>query len=116
MNTHRLMNTRQLVKQTTLLMCGALLTSSALLRAQPGALDPTFGVDGVATTPNTSTRCGGVVNCAVAIQSDGKIVVAGQAAGPRGEPELALARYKAPSLQTMADRHLESPFRGTERL
>ena len=70
-----------------------LLSSSTLLMAQAGSLDPTFGTGGIVTTPNTTTACGAVVNCTVAIQSDGKIVVAGSAAQSNGAPELALARY-----------------------
>src|ERR1700745_1317295 len=42
----------------------------ASLMAQAGGLDPTFGVNGIATTANT-------VADAAALQSDGKIVVAG---------------------------------------
>src|SRR3981081_4145556 len=80
-------------RTVALLVLTALLTSSTLLMAQAGALDPTFGNGGIATTPNTNTGCGQVVNCAMAIQSDGKIVVAGGAAANNGAPELALARY-----------------------
>jgi uncharacterized delta-60 repeat protein len=76
-----------------LVLTAALLTWSTLLMAQAGTLDPTFGRGGIATTPNTTTSCGQVVNCAMAIQSDGKIVVAGGAAASNGAPELALARY-----------------------
>jgi uncharacterized delta-60 repeat protein len=70
-----------------------LLSSSPLVMAQAGSLDPTFGKGGVVTTPNTTTGCGQNVSCSVAIQSDGKIVVAGGAAASNGAPELALARY-----------------------
>jgi uncharacterized delta-60 repeat protein len=70
-----------------------LLSSSTLVMAQAGSLDLTFGKGGIVTTPNTTTGCGQNVNCSVAIQSDGKIVVAGGAAASNGAPELALARY-----------------------
>lgn len=80
-------------KTAALLVLTALLTSSTLLMAQAGTLDPTFGNGGIATTPNTNTSCGQIVNCAMAIQSDGKIVVAGGATANNGAPELALARY-----------------------
>src|SRR5579864_973471 len=72
-----------------------LLSFSTLVMAQAGSLDTTFGKGGIVTTPNTTTGCGQVVNCSVAIQSDGKIVVAGGAAASNGAPELALARYTA---------------------
>jgi uncharacterized delta-60 repeat protein len=70
-----------------------LLSSSTVVMAQAGSLDPTFGTGGIVTTPNTTTGCGQNVNCSVAIQSDGKIVVAGGAVASNGAPELALARY-----------------------
>ena len=70
-----------------------LLSSSTVSMAQAGSLDPTFGTGGIVTTPNTTTGCGQNVNCSVAIQSDGKIVVAGGAVASNGAPELALARY-----------------------
>jgi hypothetical protein len=66
-------------KPVAFLVLTALLTSSTLLTAQAGTLDSTFGHGGIATTPNTTTSCGQVVNCAMAIQTDGKIVVAGGA-------------------------------------
>jgi uncharacterized delta-60 repeat protein len=57
------------------LLAGAVLAFSALAIAQAGQLDPTFGKKGIFVTnftafPNSAT--------AVALQSDGKIVVAGQ--------------------------------------
>jgi uncharacterized delta-60 repeat protein len=70
-----------------------LLSSSTLVMAQAGSLDPTFGKGGIVTTPNTTTGCSQNVSCSVAIQSDGKIVVAGGATASNGTPELALARY-----------------------
>jgi uncharacterized delta-60 repeat protein len=70
-----------------------MLSSSTSVMAQAGSLDPTFGKGGIVTTPNTTTGCGQVTNCSVAIQSDGKIVVAGGASASNGAPEPALARY-----------------------
>ena len=56
------------------LLCGVLLFSSAL--AQDGQLDPTFDSDGKVITD----ILGNIDYCyAMAIQSDGKIVVAGSA-------------------------------------
>lgn len=87
------MNSVKVARNVVLLVCAALLTSPGLVMAQAGSLDPTFGTGGIVTTPNTNTGCGTVVNCNVAIQSDGKIVVAGGATQTNGAPELALARY-----------------------
>jgi uncharacterized delta-60 repeat protein len=75
------------IRSTALLMGAALLSSSALLMAQAGSLDPTFGKNGIVITPNTDTAA------AIALQSDGKIVVAGSVIGSNGFPELGLARY-----------------------
>jgi uncharacterized delta-60 repeat protein len=80
-------------KRLALLVCAALLSSSNLAIAQAGSLDPSFGDNGIVTTPHTATGCGQVVNCSIAIQSDGKIVVAGGATASDGGQEQALARY-----------------------
>ena len=80
------MNPPKIVKAVpmVLLVVAALLGSSSnLAMAQAGSLDATFGNGGIVTTPNTSDGRG------IAIQSDGKIVVAGQATAT----EFALARY-----------------------
>jgi uncharacterized delta-60 repeat protein len=58
-------------KRVALLVCAALLSSSTLMMAQAGSLDPTFGIGGIVTTPGTCTAV------ATAIQTDGKILVAG---------------------------------------
>jgi uncharacterized delta-60 repeat protein len=78
------MNTLLISKRAAVLVCAALLSSSALM-AQAGSLDPTFGVGGIVTTPNTGTAV------ATAIQSDGKILVAGSSSLSGGA--LRLARY-----------------------
>ncbi|MFI8825081.1 calcium-binding protein [Streptomyces sp. NPDC053431] len=58
----------------------------SLVRWNPdGALDPTFGGDGIVTTPFGPTCCHAVND--LALQPDGRIVAAGRAAG------LALTRY-----------------------
>jgi uncharacterized delta-60 repeat protein len=59
--------------------------------AAPGALDPTFSGDGKLTTSFTRTGDGA---SGVAIQADGKIVVAGQAGGYPARSRFALARYR----------------------
>src|SRR5581483_5081859 len=69
-------------------LCLELLEDRVLLNA--GALDPTFGTSGIVTTSfplNTQAQA-----TAVAIQSDGKIVVAG-AALTGSSDSIALARY-----------------------
>ena len=64
----------------------------ALRRYNPdGSLDTTFGTGGIVST-DFAALADSVT--AVAIQSDGKIVVAGQAQGPSGT-DLGLARYNA---------------------
>lgn len=87
------MNIVALCRRVALLVGTSILSSSTLLMAQAGSLDPTFGSNGIVTTPNTTTGCGQVVNCTIAIQSDGKIVVAGSATASNGALEIALARY-----------------------
>lgn len=57
-----------------------------------GALDPSFGTGGVASLPFPAGSFGG--GQAVAIQSDGKIVVAGQAKGAV-DSDVAVLRYQA---------------------
>jgi uncharacterized delta-60 repeat protein len=80
-------------KRFAVVVGALLLASPTLLMAQAGSLDPTFGTRGIVTTPGSGTGCGAVVNCAVAIQSDGKIVVAGAGTQGNGAPEIAVARY-----------------------
>ena len=79
------MNRRKIVKAVpiAMLVVATLLTSSTLAMAQAGSLDASFGNGGIVTTPNTSDPQG------MAIQSDGKIVVAGGTTAPG----FALARY-----------------------
>ena len=69
------------------LLAGALLCSSTLLMAQAGSLDPTFGNGGIVTTENTNHAV------ATAVQSDGKILVAGSIPNSQGVPEPGVARY-----------------------
>lgn len=59
--------------------------------AAPGDLDPTFSGDGKLTTNFTRTHDGAN---GVAIQANGKIVVAGQAGGYPARSRFALARYR----------------------
>jgi uncharacterized delta-60 repeat protein len=77
-----------------------------LALAAPGALDPTFSGDGKLTTNFTRTHDGAN---GVAIQADGKIVVAGQAGGYPARSRFALARYRAGGT-------LDPTFGGTGKL
>jgi uncharacterized delta-60 repeat protein len=63
----RLTRTRQ---HLPLFALAILLCSASYAAAQAGSLDPTFGTNGIVTTPMRAVS-------AVAIQSDGKIVLAG---------------------------------------
>src|SRR5207249_5339824 len=56
------------------MLCAALLLLPAAGRANPGDLDPTFGIGGKVTTGIGTDDYG----YAVAIQADGKLVVAGE--------------------------------------
>src|SRR5262245_10342522 len=68
----------------------ALIVSAPPAAAAPGDLDPTFGGDGTVTTNFTHDAD---VGYPVALQPDGKIVVAGEAGCCRSNPTFALARY-----------------------
>ena len=69
--------------------CAALVCLSALATAQAGHLDPTFGTGGIFAS-NFGNSFGATVN-AMALQSDGKIVVVG-GGGPGGKGGLARIR------------------------
>lgn len=82
--------TTQVLKHVVPLLGAALLTSSTLVIAQAGSLDPTFGKGGIVTT--TFGGQDTTVLNAAAIQSDGKILAAGLIPSG-GTPEPGLARY-----------------------
>ena len=61
-----------------------------------GTVDKTFGNKGTVTTPFSGGNCNGASGNALAIQSDGKIIVAGNTAGTSNAATVwALARYNA---------------------
>src|ERR1700719_1309688 len=64
----------------------AVLALPTLLMAHAGDLDPTFGTGGIVTTANTGAD-------AAALQSDGKIVVAGSIANNQNFQQPGLLRY-----------------------
>ena len=76
------------------LLCSVLfmLSIAHLVHAAPGDLDPSFGTGGRVTT-DFSGRSGFDLAYAVAIQPDGKIVVAGDTLGRVGTHDFALVRY-----------------------
>jgi uncharacterized delta-60 repeat protein len=80
------MNNIAFSKRLALLASAAVFAVPSLLMAQAGSLDPTFGVNGIATTANT------VANAA-ALQSDSKIVVAGSVANSQNFQQGGLLRY-----------------------
>lgn len=82
------LNARRLIPVVlTLLLAASLGVPGA--SAADGDLDPSFGVGGKVRTPFPI----GAYATDVAVQTDGRIVVVGAAAGASGTGELALARY-----------------------
>ena len=73
-------------KLFALLLFAGVFALPKLGMGQAGSLDPTFGVNGIATTANT-------VGDAAALQSDGKIVVAGSIPNSQNFPQGGLLRY-----------------------
>jgi uncharacterized delta-60 repeat protein len=69
-----------------LLISLTILALPDLLMAHAGDLDPTFGNNGIVTTANTSAN-------AAALQSDGKIVVAGSISTANNPQQPGLLRY-----------------------
>src|SRR6266540_2138147 len=91
-----------------LLAVGLLLASPALTLAAPGDLDPTFGSGGIVITRGSSMRTLDSAS-AMAIQSDGKIVVAGSIYDIPSSPgswRLAVVRYNT-------NGSLDTSFNGT---
>src|SRR5689334_14800758 len=73
-------------KRLVLAACLGVLALPDSLMAQAGSLDPTFGTNGIATTANTVANAG-------ALQSDGKIVVAGSIPDSENFEQPGLLRY-----------------------
>jgi len=88
MNKIKLTTTRLFV--AAFLLCGLLIIQA---QAAPGDLDPSFGNGGIVLSPNPS---GSRSANAVAIQSDGKIVAAGESNNGTNA-NFALARYLGPN-------------------
>jgi uncharacterized delta-60 repeat protein len=73
-------------KLFALLLLAGVFILPELGMGQAGSLDPTFGNNGIATTANTLAN-------APALQSDGKIVVAGSVANSQNFQQGGLLRY-----------------------
>jgi uncharacterized delta-60 repeat protein len=85
------MNAVSISKRVAVFLGAALLGSSAQVMAQAGSLDPTFGTGGIVIT--TFGGANNTVANAAAIQSDGKIVVAGLIPPAQDVGEQGLVRY-----------------------
>ena len=84
--TNSFMSSVAFSKLLALLISLAVFALPTLLMAQAGSLDPTFGINGIVTTANTSAN-------AAALQSDGKIVVAGSISIVQNSQQPGLLRY-----------------------
>ena len=80
------------MKQLNSFLAAACILTSGIASAQPGSLDNTFGSGGKVTTPIGS----GATGNSVAIQSDGKILVAGYSYNGT-DNDFALVRYNGGS-------------------
>ena len=88
------MNSKFATKYAVLFYCAMLFVVTAAASGQAGKLDPTFGIGGITTLQNVVT---GNTNFfaigAVAVQSDGKIVVAGGIPSNTGFTVPAVLRF-----------------------
>ena len=82
-----------IMKRLNLFLVAACIFTSGIATAQPGSLDNTFGTGGKVTTDFGSSDDGGQ---SIAIQSDGKILVAGWS-GNYSNEDFALVRYNGGS-------------------
>src|SRR5262249_10206885 len=80
------MNNVVFSKVFALLLIAGVFTLPELGMGQAGSLDPTFGTNGIVTTANTAAN-------AAALQSDGKIVVAGSIPNSQNFQQGGLLRY-----------------------
>ncbi len=84
-------------------VASAVLATAPPAQALPGDLDPAFGVDGIVTTDFSPFSIDG--GRAIALESDGRIVVAGQGGTSGSFGGFGLARY-------LADGDLDPTFAG----
>ncbi|MGA2902451.1 MAG: hypothetical protein ABSD98_01360 [Candidatus Korobacteraceae bacterium] len=71
------------IRRLAVLAAVAVIVSSTFALAQAGSLDPTFGTGGIFTT--NYTQYDAAMDTAVAIQSDGKIVLGGTVPNSQGQ-------------------------------
>jgi uncharacterized delta-60 repeat protein len=84
------MRPRSIPQSLSVLNLAILLLASSYALGQAGTLDPTFGTGGIFQSPGTASAA-----CALAIQSDGKIVVAGSGLASNGGGVDTLLRLNA---------------------
>ena len=83
-----------ILRRASLLILAALLTAPTLAAAQGGQLDPSFGTGGIVTTDFGDQINSNVASAdAVALQTDGKILVVGGVPASNGFPAAAVVRY-----------------------
>ena len=93
------------MKRLNLFLVAACIFTSGIATAQPGSLDNTFGTGGKLTTDFGSSDRGN----SVAIQSDGKILVAGWS-GNYSNEDFALVRYNGGSSTGISENSNDALF------
>ena len=108
------MNSKFAKKYAVLFYCAMLFVVTASASGQAGKLDPTFGIGGITTMRNVVT---GNTNFfaigAVAVQSDGKIVVAWHKA--KGLSVSRFRRYRGVEVLEAENREYETVTLGSHR-
>ena len=94
-----------IMKRLNLFLVAACIFTSGIATAQPGSLDNTFGTGGKLTTDFGSSDGGN----SVAIQSDGKILVAGYSYNG-SDDDFALVRYNGGSSTGISENSNDALF------
>ena len=95
------------MKQLNLFLAAACILTSGIATAQPGSLDNTFGTSGKVTTDFGNSDDGR----SIAIQSDGKILVAGYSDnGSNSTYDFALVRYNGGSSTGISENSNDALF------
>src|ERR1700693_3214831 len=88
------MSAGAMLHRASFLVFSILLAASTQAGAQAGTLDPSFGTGGIVTTDfGDQINSNKAAAAAVAIQSDGKILVCGGVPSSTGFPIAAVERY-----------------------
>ena len=95
-----------IMKRLNLFLVAACIFTSGIATAQPGSLDNTFGTGGKVTTDFGSSDDGGQ---SIAIQSDGKILVAGWSNNGTND-DFALVRYNGGSSTGISENSNDALF------